>query len=483
MRRANPSKSPARTSKSAPLSLDQFLKNTLDGIFALDRDRKFVLFNAAAERITGYSARDVIGTNCSCHAFIDCRDEQGRSLAGFLCPARHLGANAEVDGARQKMRIRRKDGAHIWVETIYTPLRNAAGEVDLFFGIMRDISDEHARESDLIATLAELRAENARLLEERRGRFGFATIISRSSRMQHVFELIRAAIARPSPVLIVGERGTGKDLVARTIHEHGSHRDGPFVIAPPRDAPSGSDALERVADGKPVSLAPLLESARGGTLYINDLTRLSHQAQEYLTRWLSDTDLTAPRSAHAPRLIAALAEEPAAALNAGKLHGELLTAVSAIFIQLPSLRARREDVPSLVQHFLDQLNANGGRRVADISPKAWSVLLAHAWPGNVAELLGVIQAAHHTGKGPLIQTNDFPASFQNAQSPTEPGGAETLKLDPLLERIERQAIFDALRQAKGQRNMAARLMGISRSRLYRRMEVLNILQPPDNSPS
>lgn len=470
MRRANPSKPPARTTEALrqsnvqrpALSLDEFLKNTLDGIFALDRDRRFVVFNAAAERITGYSAREVIGTNCSCHAFIDCHDEQGRSLAGFLCPARHLGRNSEAEGARQRMRIRRKDGAQVWVETIYTPLRDAAGEIDLFLGIMRDITEIHARESDLIATLSDLRAENARLLEERRSRFGFATIVSRSARMQSVFELIQAATTGSTAVLIHGERGTGKDLVARTIHEHGPQSSGPFV------APSARrDAVEP-------DVVAVLESARGGTVYIDNLARLPGDAQQRLAAWLTDSTGRAAKSK--PRVIASLIEDPAAALNAGKLRADLLSALSPIYIHLPSLRLRREDIPSLVQHFLEQLNADGGRRVADISPKAWSVLLAYAWPGNVAELAKVVQSAHAAGKGPMLQTSDLPGSLHSPTGAADSTGGESLRLDPLLERVERQAILDALRQAKGQRNMAAKLMGISRSRLYRRMEVLNILQ-------
>ncbi len=475
MQRVNPSKPTARTAAPASLSLDQFLKNTLDGIFILDRERRFVLFNAAAERITGHSARDVIGTNCSCHAFIDCHDQQGRSLAGFLCPARHLGGNSASDGARQRMRLRRKDGAHVWVETIYTPLRNGSGEVELFLGIMRDITEDHARETDLVATLSDLRAENARLLEERRGRFGFSTFISRSARMQFVFELIQSALAGSSSVLVTGERGTGKDLVARTIHEHGPHSSGPFIVAP---SPADSrDAAEH-------ELLTALDSARGGTLYLDDLTRLPIDLQRRLIGWLSAPATPQSRPArNKPRIIASLAEDPSAALNAGKVLTELLSALNPTLITLPALRLRREDIPCLVQHFLDQLNADGRRRIADISPKAWSVLLAYHWPGNVAELAAVIQTAHTAGKGAMLQTNDLPAALQSPNAAADSAGADSLKLDPLLERIERQAILDALRQAKGQRNMAAKLMGISRSRLYRRMEVLGILQPAGGEPA
>jgi PAS domain S-box-containing protein len=459
---------------TAALSLEKLLENTLDGIVVLDRERRFLVFNSAAERITGYSRSEMLGTGCSCHASLDCHDEQGRSLAGFLCPTRYLGGEDASEGLRQRMRLRRKNGSLVWVETIYTPLRNPAGEAQLFLGVMRDISDSHAHEQDLIATLAELRRENERLLEDQKSRFGFGRIISRSPRMQPVFQRMQAALTTDAGVLIRGERGTGRQLVARAIHEHGSQRDGPFMVLECRGAPRERITAELLGtDGRDGMLA----AATGGTLFIRELADLPPEAQHALARVVPvrrGGDGARRPASNVPRVIAATEGEPA---GAGRILPELSQRLSVVEIELPPLRERREDIPCLVQHFLDELNAGGPRRVTEVSPKAWSVLMAAPWPGNVAELATAIESAYVVGGGAILQANDLPATLRSGGAAGRGPGDETMRLDPVLERVERQTILEALRRAKGQRNRAAQLMGISRSRLYRRMEILGIAQP------
>ncbi len=468
MPRSKGRKGTLRTSDATALSLEKLLENTLDGIIVLDRDRRFVVFNSAAERLTGFSRDDVLGTGCSCHAFVDCHDEQGRSLAGFLCPAAHLSANDGSEGVRQRMRLRRRDGSFVWVETIYTPLRSASGTVELVLGVMRDISESHDHEQNLIATLAELRTENERLLEERRSRFGFGRLVSRSPQMHPVFERMKSALGNSFGVLIRGERGTGKELVARTIHEHGARRDGPFVVLG-RERGGG----ELLVDG---TRGGAMSAARHGTLYVEDISDLPSESQIALARMVPDRRGPATGSSEnaAVRVIATIGDDPAAAIGAGKLRQELYYRLGVVSIELPPLRERREDIPSLVQHFLDGFNAVGSRQVSEVSPKAWSVLLAYGWPGNVAELSAAVESALVVGHGSILQANDLPPAVRGTGSGNGGAPGETIQLDPVLERVERQTILEALRQAKGQRNRAAQLMGISRSRLYRRMEMLGI---------
>jgi transcriptional regulator with PAS, ATPase and Fis domain len=138
------------------VSLEQALRHALDGVFLLDRNRHFVLFNEACERITGYGSADLVGDECYCCDTLKCEDEHGRPLSSTWCPVKPL-FEGTTAFARQRMRIRRKDGAHLWVETVYTPVRNGAGEVEYVLAVMRDVTDVKAKEDDLLRELSRLR--------------------------------------------------------------------------------------------------------------------------------------------------------------------------------------------------------------------------------------------------------------------------------------------------------------------------------------
>lgn len=133
------------THSNTDFSLDLLLRSAADGIFVLDRNRQFVLYNDACERLTGYKADELIDSNCHCREVMDCRDEYDRPLSAALCPADGL-FDGSVPSARQKMKIRRRDGSRLWIETAYTPVASGAGEVEWVMGIMRDITEAKVRE-------------------------------------------------------------------------------------------------------------------------------------------------------------------------------------------------------------------------------------------------------------------------------------------------------------------------------------------------
>ncbi len=139
----------------ADLSLDRLLSNALDGMFVIDRQRRYVVFNEVCERITGYDALDIIGRECRCADVTACSDDYGRPLSGFLCPARTL-LDGALESARQRMKIRRKDGTSIWIETIYTAVENNTGQVEFVLGIIRDVNEAKAREDELREEMSQL---------------------------------------------------------------------------------------------------------------------------------------------------------------------------------------------------------------------------------------------------------------------------------------------------------------------------------------
>jgi PAS domain S-box-containing protein len=138
------------------LSLEHLLRHALDGVFLLDRNRRFVLFNEACERITGYGSDELVGDDCYCCDTLKCEDEYGRSLSSTWCPVKPL-FEGTTAFARQRMRIRRKDGSHLWIETVYTPVRNGAGEVEYVLAVIRDATEVKAKEDDLLRELSRLR--------------------------------------------------------------------------------------------------------------------------------------------------------------------------------------------------------------------------------------------------------------------------------------------------------------------------------------
>lgn len=137
-------------------SLSVALRNALDGFFVLDRERRFVLFNQGCERITGYTSEEVVGRQCQCSDMMLCHDRHGRHLWGALCPARAVFEGGS-EGARQRMEIRRKDGSSVWIETIYTPVRDRGGQVECVLGVVRDISEAMEREGELRSEIDTLR--------------------------------------------------------------------------------------------------------------------------------------------------------------------------------------------------------------------------------------------------------------------------------------------------------------------------------------
>lgn len=459
------------------LTLGEILDSTEDGVFVLDANRRFIMFNKACERLTGWPAEEIIGTGCRCSSLNHCKDRQGRSLAGLLCPGLAV-FEGRLPALRQRMHIQSRTGESRWVETQYTTLRDADGRPRCIIGVMRDDSDTCERERGWRQTIEDLREEVDRLRDQLRHHYGFTGLITRSPRMQTVLERIEAACSSPSPVLISGEAGAGKELIARTIHGHSSRCKGPFVPASALEIPRDridAELFGRIQDGQ--DPGGLYAAAEGGTLFLESLESLPGVTQDRLLRVLQDKVIVPVGSATPQpvnvRLIVTTRRPIQELLASGALRQDLYYRLGVLTIEVPPLRARREDIPLLVRNFLDQLNGSGSRTVHEIEPAVWAALSAYDWPGNIRELYGVIEAAFAVARDGCLRPENLRFTPRVAVEPTAPD-EDVAPLDERLADIERRTILTAIRQAGGRRNLAARLMGISRSRLYRRMEALGI---------
>jgi len=475
------------TSIATKLTLAELLAHTRDGVFVIDSNRRFVIFNQACEKLTGYAAADVLGTDSECRELHECEDEHGRSMTGYLCPGPAV-LRGEIGSALQRMRIKTWDGRSRWVETIYTPISREDGTPEYVIGVMRDITEAREHEGHWHRKLEDLHKEVNELHRQIRERYGFASIATRSPVMQMVLEHIWSACSNSGCVLLTGEAGVGKETVARMIHANGLQKDANFV--PFSGAGMTHDRIDTELFGATVGpegreTTGNVRAADGGTLFLDDVDNLPAATQIRLLRAIEERCIR-PTGGVEPvpvsfRVIAATRGQPSDLIAAGRLHEALAYRLGALTIEVPPLRDRIDDIPLLVDHFLDRMNHQGTRQVTEVDPDVWTLLRSHDWPGNLRELQNVIDSAYMAGHGPTLRPQElsFPARRQPRSG--ESVGA-SLNLDEALADVERRVILRALQETRGQRSLAAKIMGISRSRLYRRMDALGITREDEQQP-
>jgi DNA-binding NtrC family response regulator len=304
----------------------------------------------------------------------------------------------------------------------------------------------------------------------------FHGMVARSAAMQRVFDKIDRIAPAASPVLILGETGTGKELVARAIHQCGNRGTGPFIAvncaALPRELiESELFGYRRGAfSGAVTECVGLFRAATGGTLLLDEITEMAPELQAKLLRVLQDKTVRPVGSVtEIPvdvRVIASSNRDPEEALAAGVLRADLYYRLSSSTILLPPLRARREDIPALVEHWLANLAGPGDRRPHRVSREAMGLLVAQPWPGNVRELFNVLEDTLAMSGAEEICLDDLRRAAKMPVSFSATPGHRRL---PTLEAAERELIAHTLRATAGNKVQAAKQLGISRTQLYAKM--------------
>jgi DNA-binding NtrC family response regulator len=322
-------------------------------------------------------------------------------------------------------------------------------------------------------------------------RFRPGNMVGQSGAMEAVFRMIGRIARVDTTVLVTGDTGTGKELVARAIHHHSPRASRPFVAlncgAVPRELlESTFFGHERGAFTDAHTLRRgAFEQADGGTLFLDEVGELSADAQVGLLRALQDKTVQRLGGEQAipvdVRVIAATNRDLGAAVDAGRFRADLYWRLNVVSIALPPLSARPEDIPPLVDHFVAKHAARLGAGPKPLTPEALSVLVGYAWPGNVRELENVIEGALALAPGPAITLADLPLRVRQGAGPFEPGletPSDELDLDGSVRRarsaVELRVIRDALRRAGGNRSKAARLLRISRRTLFSKMKELGL---------
>jgi DNA-binding NtrC family response regulator len=321
------------------------------------------------------------------------------------------------------------------------------------------------------------------------------SIVGKSPPMRELAQQVQRVLESDVAVCIFGESGTGKELVARAIHNGSARRRGPFVAINCAGIPESLQESELFGHergaftGATQMRRGCFEQANGGTLLLDELGEMSLQTQASLLRTLQEKTIRrVGGSSESPidvRIVCATHRDLRAEVEAGRFREDLYFRLVVYPISLPSLRNRLEDIPTLVGHFLRSLSKDIGREVHSISPEALEALGRHHWPGNVRELQNVVHRSLLACRGDEITLSDLPPDIRELALPAilpsvavNGNGAryhEPTEEDivPLRE-LERRAIQRALRATHGSVGRAAKLLGIGRATLYRRIATLDL---------
>ena len=363
-------------------------------------------------------------------------------------------ANATVDSAVQAM----KNGASDYVTKA--------------FGM---------RELKLLLENAEVRLkqkmERRRLSERIKSDQGFGNIIGRAPQMEKLYHIIAKAAQSSHPVLILGESGTGKEMVARAIHYSGPRRDKPFVpvdcgsLVPTLIESELFGYVKGAFTGAMQSKEGLLALAQGGTVFLDEVGELPVDLQAKLLRAIQEKEIRPVGSTkQVPinvRILAGTNRDLEKAVDQGLFRLDLYFRLNVLSLRIPPLRERREDIPLLAKTLLARVSRASGMK-HELSDDAMKALLAHDWPGNVRELENCIEQCCAMNSGPVIGTADLPNSIRSASGrvPVEESEA---KIAPLSD-LEKQAILGAIAQLGGDKLRAAKLLGIGKTTLYRKLK-------------
>jgi DNA-binding NtrC family response regulator len=339
-------------------------------------------------------------------------------------------------------------------------------------------------EADSILTLLDkaierkdLQAENVQLKQKLADRFKFANIIGKSKKMQELFELIENVAASDANILIQGENGTGKELIANAIHYNSKRSKGPFIkincAAIPKDLIESElfGYKKGSFTGATMDKEGLFEMAEGGSLLLDEIGEMPPYLQTKLLRVLQEREyrpIGSDRIVHVDfRLICATNIDLDAALRDGKLREDLYFRINTITLRVPPLRERTEDIPLLCEYFLEKFCQRYQKNVRGFSPAAYHVLIRNRWPGNVRELENAIERAVLVTKGAEIVPTDLPESLrEETMAPAE------FLFPPhwTLAEIEKMAILQTLQRTNWNKQEAAAILGLYRPTLYSKMK-------------
>lgn len=326
--------------------------------------------------------------------------------------------------------------------------------------------------------------ENNQLKAELEKKYGLAGVVGTDPRMMKVFDMVESIADTRATVLLTGESGTGKSLIARAIHRRSSRAKGPFVEVACGALPENlleSELFGHVAGaftGATTNKTGKFLQADGGTIFLDEIGTATPAMQVKLLRVLQELAFEAVGGTETHnvdvRVILATNEDLAKNVAEGAFRQDLFYRINVINIELPPLRSRVSDVPVLAQKFLEEVREDAGRNVTGFSDEAIGLMQSYGWPGNVRELQNVVERAALLGKSETIDLVDLPPEMRAAGGLSAPARFSGRTLKEALEGPERQIIHEVLEKNDWNRNQTADELGINRTTLYKKMKRLGL---------
>ena len=436
--------------------LTAILNSITDGVFTIDSEWQVTSFNRAAEKITGYCLEEVLGRHCwDVFRGSNCRTN---------CPMQKALQSGEPT-FNLEVEIISKEGKMIPVSVTSSALINeegiAIGAVETF----RDLSSLH-----------ELKSE----LEER---YRFDQIIGKSKPMQDLYDLLEDVATTDATVLVQGESGTGKELVVKAIHFNSARRSGPFISVncaalPETLLESELFGYEKGAFTGAIRAKPgRFELANGGTLFLDEIGEMSYPLQAKLLRVLDEHIIERVGGIKSiqvdVRIVAATNKNLREAVQNGTFRSDLFYRLNVVPIHLPPLRERKEDIPLLVDYFVQKLNEKMGKQIRGVSAEVLRIFMDYDWPGNVRELENLLEFSFIQCKTSAIDVRHLPTEFQSYAH-----SVRIIREKPqeAIFEYEKNLIRQSLIQNMGSRVKTARQLGMSKATLWRKMKKYGLFE-------
>lgn len=443
-------------------STDAILESISDGVFTVDLNWRVTSFNRAAEEITGISRGEALGRLCS-EVFKSSMCETECALQRTLKSGKPV--------INKSGYIINAEGDRIPVTVSTAVLRGGDGKVIGGAETFRDLSEIVALQKEL------------------QGRFRIGDLVSHSQAMRPVFDMMPPLAASSTTVLIQGETGTGKELLAREIHGMGPRSQKPFVAVNCGALPDTlleselfgykKGAFTGANQDKPGRFA----LAQGGTLFLDEIGEITPALQVRLLRVLQEQTyepLGSTRSEQSSaRIIVATNRNLVEMVKNGEFRQDLYYRINVISLEIPPLRKRKEDIPLLAEHFIEYFNRIQHKNVNGFTAGAYSLLMAHDWPGNVRELENVVERAFVLCRSKLIGQEHLPVELTGTSSVDVDSG----RMEAVIRSAEEQSIRAALKRNSFNRAATARDLGIHKTTLYRKMKTLDLPLPEQNGRS
>ena len=430
------------------------LDSIADGVFTVDMNWKITSFNKAAENITGISKKEAIGKRCS-KVFRADVCENG-------CILRHT-IKTKKPVVNMPVHIIRADKKSIPISVNTTLLRNDDGRVIGGVETFRDLSDVSKLRRVILKQLS------------------FDDIISKNSKMVRLFSMLPQIADSHSTVLLEGASGTGKEVFARTIHNNSKNRYGPFVAINCGALPETlceselfgykAGAFTDAKKDKPGRFA----IAQNGTIFLDEISDVSKTVQIRLLRVLEEKVYEPLGSTKTiktnARVIVATHQNLEKLVEKKKFREDLFFRINVMKLFLPKLSERKEDIPLLANHFIEQFNHLTGKKIIAMTQEAMAVLMLYDWPGNVRELENAIEHAFILCKGELIRMQHLPESVVPVND------AMLVPTGLTLKEVEGHAVLQALERNQWKRMATARELGIDKNTLRRKIKHYDLVEP------